>query len=224
MALEKLKIFVEERPGTFSAVGFEVLFNPAELKLDKSANWPRVATAGRDTARSTFTHGEPYSLSLELFFDTYESKKDVRNYTNAIVQLVTVQGDLHRPPRCKLSWGKNNFGGRQWALHSLSQRFTLFLPNGRPVRASLGCSFKEWRSSKEEALKVKLSSPDVAKTRVIKRGETLSSIAAEEYNDPRPHPYTTNCTVRPTDPSGGSVSARMSSLYGFRAVMKGSVS
>jgi hypothetical protein len=184
MALEKLKIFVEERPDTFSTTGFEVLFNPAELKLDKSANWPKVPTAGRDTARSAFTHGEPYSLTLELFFDTYESGEDVRDYTDEIVQLVTVQGDLHRPPRCKMSWGSNNFGGSQWALQSLNQRYTLFLPDGTPVRASLGCSFKEWRSAKEEAQAVKRSSPDVAKTRVVRRGETLSSIAAEEYNDP----------------------------------------
>jgi nucleoid-associated protein YgaU len=184
MALEKLKIFVEERPDVFDTIGFEVLFNPAELKLDKTANWAKVPTAGRDTARSTFTHGDAYSLTLDLFFDTYEANEDVRNYTSDIVQLVTVHGDLHRPPRCKMSWGSNDFGGLQWALQSLNQRFTLFQSDGTPVRATLGCSFKEWRSSKEEALTVKRSSPDVAKTRVVKSGETLSSIAAEEYNDP----------------------------------------
>jgi len=184
MALEKLKIFTEIRPDTYSATGFEVLFNPAELKLDKSANWSKVPTAGRDTARSTFTHGEPYSLAVELFFDTYEKGEDVRQYTGEIVKLATVQGELHRPPRCKLFWGNNHFEDLQWALQSVSQRFTLFLPDGNPARANLGCSFQEWRSPQEEARKVKRSSPDVAKARVVKRGETLSSIAAEEYNDP----------------------------------------
>lgn len=184
MALAKLKIFVEERPDTFSTTGFEVLFNPGELKLDKGANWPRVPTAGRDTTRSTFTHGEAYALTVDLFFDTYEKGEDVRKHTDEIVNLATVQGHLQRPPRCKMSWGDNDFDGLQWTLQSLSQRFTLFLPNGLPARAVLGCSFQEWRSSKEEARKVKRSSSDVAKTRVLKRGETLSSIAAEELNDP----------------------------------------
>jgi hypothetical protein len=184
MALEKLKIFVEERADAFSTTGFEVLFNPGELKLDKAANWSRVATAGRDTARSTFTNGEPFSLTLELFFDTYEKGEDVRKHTGKILDLVTVKGDLHRPPRCRMIWGENNFGDLQWALQSVNQRFTLFLPNGLPVRATLSCSFKEWRSPKQEALSVKRASPDVAKTRIVKRGETLSSIAAEEYNDP----------------------------------------
>ena len=184
MALEKLKIFVEERPDQFSATGFEVLFNPTELKLDKSANWPKVATAGRDTARSAFTHGDAFTLTVDLFFDTYERREDVRDHTNAIVDLATVKGSLFRPPRCKMTWGDNTFDGRMWALQSVNQRFTLFLDNGLPVRATLGCSFREWRSSKEEARAVKRTSHDVAKTRVLKLGETLSSIAAEEYNDP----------------------------------------
>jgi len=184
MALEKLKIFVEVRKGTFSTTGFEVLFNPTELKLDKSVNWPKVPTAGRDTARSDFTYGEPYSLALDLFFDTYETGEDVSRYTGEIVKLATVQGSLGRPPLCRMSWGKNDFDDLQWALQSVTQRFTLFLPDGKPARATLGCSFREWRSSKKEALTLKRSAPDVAKTRVLQRGESLSSIAAEEYNDP----------------------------------------
>src|SRR5688500_16166669 len=99
MALDKLKIFIEERPDKFSTTGFEVLFNPTELKLDKSANWPKVATAGRDTARSPFTLGDAYTLTVDLFFDTYEKGQDVRDYTGKIVDLVTVQGGLYRPPR-----------------------------------------------------------------------------------------------------------------------------
>ena len=184
MALEKLKIFVEERPGVYAAAPVEVAYNPGELKLDKRANWPRVATVGRDTTHSTFTHGGAYTLAVDLFFDSYEMKEDVRDQTRDIARLLTVEGSLFRPPRCKLFWGNNRFDDMQWVLESLSQRFTLFLPGGEPARAILGCSFKEWRSPKEEALTVKRSSHDVAKTRVVKRGESLSSIAAEEYNDP----------------------------------------
>ena len=184
MALDKLKIFIEERKDKFSPNGFEVLFNPTELKLDKIANWPKVATAGRDTARSSFTHGDAYTLTVDLFFDTYEKRTDVRDHTNRIVDLVTVQGDLGRPPRCTMTWGDNSFDGMMWALHSLNQRYTLFLDNGLPVRATLGCSFQEWRSSKEEAHATKRSSAEVAKTRVVKSGESLSSIAAEELNNP----------------------------------------
>lgn len=183
MALEKLKIFVETRPGKYEKE-FSVLFNPAQIVLDKSVHWAKVPTAERDAAESQFTHATPYSLTLDLFFDTYEKREDVREHTKQVAAMVTVDGHLHRPPRCKLAWGSNNFNGIQWILQKLNQRFTLFLPDGKPVRATLGCSFQQWRSAEEEAKEVKLSSPDVAKTRIVRRGETLSSIAAEEYNDP----------------------------------------
>lgn len=183
MALEKLKILLETRPGTYDSE-FSVLFNPAQFVLDKSVHWAKVPTAERDAAESQFTHADPYTLTLDLFFDSYEKGEDVRKHTKNVSAMVTVSGDLHRPPRCKLAWGSNNFNGIQWILEKLNQRFTLFLPNGLPVRATLGCTFKQWRSAEEEAKEVKLASPDVAKTRIVRRGETLSSIAAEEYNDP----------------------------------------
>ncbi len=183
MALEKLKIFVETRPGKYDRE-VSVLFNPAQFVLDKNAYWAALPTAERDAAESQFTYSDPYTLTLDLFFDSYEKRQDVRNQTREVAALITVEGELHRPPRCLLAWGTNDFGGIQWVLESLNQRFTLFLPNGTPVRATLGCTFKQWRSAEEEAREVKKSSPDVAKTRIVQRGETLSSIAAEEYNDP----------------------------------------
>jgi nucleoid-associated protein YgaU len=183
MALEKLTIFVEIRSGKYGSP-FPVLFNPSQITLDKSANWTSEATAESDATETQFTYGTPYSLTLDLFFDTYEERTDVRTYTRTVAALVTVQGELHRPPRCRLAWGRHDFNGYQWVLEKLSQRFTLFLPDGTPVRATLGCSFKQWRSAEEEARETKKSSPDVAKTRIVRRGETLSSIAAEEYDDP----------------------------------------
>ena len=69
-------------------------------------------------------------------------------------------------------------------LQSLNQRFTLFLDDGTPARATLSCTFKQWRSDEVEARLLNKQSPDVAKTRPVRRGDTLSSIAAIEYKDP----------------------------------------
>lgn len=71
-----------------------------------------------------------------------------------------------------------------WVLENLSQRFTLFLSDGTPVRATLTCTFKQWRAADEEARVQDKRSADVVKTRTARRGDTLSSIAAEQYRDP----------------------------------------
>lgn len=185
MALAKMKILVETGPNQFKEE-IPVLFNPNQITMQKSSNWHVVPTAERDVPESQFTHGEPATLTMDLFFDTCEERTDVRDYTNKIFRLTTVEGhgDLHRPPLCQLAWGKFNFNDFQWVLQSLNQRFTLFLDDGTPVRATLGCTFKQWRSDELEAKLLNKKSADVAKTHTVQRGDTLSGISGVKYNDP----------------------------------------
>jgi nucleoid-associated protein YgaU len=184
MALAKLKLLVEDAAGSFTNE-IEAPFNPNKLTFAKSARWAPAQLPQRDSASQQFLYGEPATLSVELFFDTYEDGGDVRDYTNQIYLLTTVEkhGDLHRPPLLKLVWGRYDFDDFQWVLNTLNQTFSLFLSDGTPVRANLTCTFKQWRSDQTELKLLDKKSPDVAKTRTVLRGETLSSIAAVEYND-----------------------------------------
>ena len=184
MALEKLTIQVETGENEFNEA-FEVLFNPNQISIQKATKWELTPTAERDAPTSQFTYGEPATLSMELFFDTYEVQRDVREHTDKLYHLTTVEkhGDLHRPPLCRLVWGNFNFNDFQWVLQSLNQRFTLFLDSGTPVRATLSCTFKQWRSDEVEARLLNKQSPDVVKTRTVRRDDTLSNIAAASYKD-----------------------------------------
>jgi nucleoid-associated protein YgaU len=186
MALAKLEIRVEGQTDPIKA-----LFNPNQIIIQKTVNWRTQPRTESDTQETQFTSGNPATLTLDLFFDTYEKRadieagSDVTKLTEKVVALTTVEehGDLHRPPICTLSWGQ--FGSFfQGVLESLTQRYTLFLSNGTPVRATLSCSFKQWRSKDEEKRLLRLSSVDVAKTRTVRRGDSLASIADEEYLDP----------------------------------------
>ena len=185
MVLAKLLILVEVQPGVYGA-GIPALFNPNQLTIQKTANWHDVSRAEGDTPTSQFTHGEPATLTLDLFFDTYEQQTDVRLLTRPIFHLTTVEnhGDYHRPPLCRLQWGLYNFDFMEWFLQSLNQTFSLFLETGTPVRATLGCTFKQWRSQAMEDRLLNRQSADVPKTHVVQQGDTLSRIAAREYNDP----------------------------------------
>jgi len=203
--LQKLTIFYEQY-GTTDQGSIPALFNPAEISLTKSANWEQQHAAGQGDQSSAsveqeFRSVEAETFSIELFFDTYEpvsgavhggraaaasllaslipgrTATDVRQYTDRIARLVDVDSDLHRPPICDLRWGVFDiFTG---VLTSLHQRFTLFLDDGTPVRATLTCDFVEVGEQGPE-----LHSSDVAKTRQVRRHDTLQSLAAEEYGDP----------------------------------------
>jgi nucleoid-associated protein YgaU len=192
MALAKLKIIVEKQGAVLvfeSGSAISALFNPDKLVFNKSVNWEKQSAAQRDVPELQFTNAEPRTLNLDLFFDSYDNenaeKEDVRTHTDKLLHLTTVEehGDKHRPPVCRLSWGSVGVFF-QGVLQTLEQQFTLFMENGTPVRATLRCTFKEWRTNYDDLNRQATQSSDLVKTRVVKRGATLSSIAAEEYRDP----------------------------------------
>jgi nucleoid-associated protein YgaU len=188
--LQKLKILAENAQGEFKDE-IQAEYNPNLITIGKTANWREQATAERDVTSIQFTHGQPATLSIELLFDTYEARdghaagSDVRAYTTKIFALATIQdhGGLHRPPLCKLSWGVFQMEDFQWVLVDQTHSYTMFLADGTPVRATVRCSFKQWRSGEQEAQLLKKESADVAKRRMVQQGDTLSSIAGEEYKD-----------------------------------------
>jgi nucleoid-associated protein YgaU len=184
VALAKLKIQVETAPGKFGQE-ITVLFNPNQISITKSVNWREAPTAQRDVPASQHTHADPARLTMDLFFDSYEAGTDVREHTDRIAYLMTVEkhGNMHRPPICRLFWGRSGMFF-QGVLENLSQRFSLFLEDGWPVRATLGCTFKEWRGDEEEAKRQNRQSADVVKTHLLRRGDTLSTVAFAEYHDP----------------------------------------
>jgi nucleoid-associated protein YgaU len=188
--------YEQGRPRNFTGE-VVALFNPDQFTLTQQMTWEatKSATPGRGY-RLHFTGDSytPATLQLALFFDTYEGDRSlpspdtapaqlsVTTYTEAVANLIRIDKDLHRPPICKLLWGKLHlFRG---VLISLSQQFTLFQANGTPVRATLTCTFQQFRSTEVAFKELDLHSVDVPKTRLVRRGDTLSSIAAEEYHDP----------------------------------------
>jgi nucleoid-associated protein YgaU len=202
--LHKLTILYEQHGRQQGSI--QALFNPSEISLSRTATWERQRTVGLGTATThdmdqEFRSVEAQTFSIELFFDTYESRSgamswlpvasatDVRLHTDPIAALLEVDQELHRPPVCQLLWGAFDiFTG---VLTSLDQRFTLFLQDGTPVRATLTCSFVEATVQAAGpagglggALARELHSADVARTRQLRRDDTLHSLAAEEYGDP----------------------------------------
>jgi nucleoid-associated protein YgaU len=82
----------------------------------------------------------------------------------------------------------------------------MFLADGIPVRATLSCGFVE-TVTEADVLARELNSADVVKTRVVRRNDTLHSLAAAEYRDPRMwrHIATANGIVNPRDLKPGTV-------------------
>jgi hypothetical protein len=176
MALEKATI---EYTATGTKETITVLFNPTEYRINKSNQFAEVAIPGLEAPPLQFIRGNARTLTMQLFFDTYEKGSDVRQHTGKILKLLEIDNELHAPPICHFNWGQLNFIG---VLERADQRFTLFLSNGTPVRATVDVSFKEYLET--DAQGRQLSSADFTRRHLVQLGETLSSIAGREYGDP----------------------------------------
>jgi len=80
------------------------------------------------------------------------------------------------------TWGSLSF---TCVLAKANQKFTMFRPDGMPVRAKVTVTFNEFRNGDLEAKEVKRETSDYSKRHVVGQGETLSHIAGAEYGDPR---------------------------------------
>ena len=68
-------------------------------------------------------------------------------------------------------------------VESIQQKFTLFSPEGVPLRATLTVSLREYKSLETQLQQLNLQSSDHTKVHIIQRGETLPQIAYQAYRD-----------------------------------------
>ena len=181
---------------------FKVLFNPASYSISKSVTWEEPAKG--DSKRNSnvkfnapkleFGGGQSRELSFKLFFDVTDSPiingkrvKDVRKLTDKLVKLTLKERSGNKeltPPTCRIGWGEARSHNLDFpfvgVVQSLRQEFTLFDSDGRPLRANLDLTFREMLSPEEDKRR---NDPEFT-TRLVKRGDNLSSIAAEMLDDP----------------------------------------
>jgi hypothetical protein len=120
------------------------MFNPAEYSISKSSSFSPGNNVGKTTTKNKFEQGQPRSLSLKLYFDTYQDGPDaepVTKYTDTLFYLMSVEAnDNKEPPTVEFSWGTFKFKG--W-LKSLRVNFTLFGIDGKPLRATADITMDE---------------------------------------------------------------------------------
>jgi nucleoid-associated protein YgaU len=188
MTFAKATILVLDGPAIDPSRGlpkvFPVEFNPTDLTFNKSAQIAEIAIPGLDAPILQFVRGQSETLKLELFFDVTDlGVADVRALTTPFYQLVKAQPRTHAPPRILFTWGAGlSFRA---IVESVERKFTLFRPDGVPLRAQLVLSLREYKTLEEQLAELNLQSSDHTKERVVVEGETLASIAQGEFGDYR---------------------------------------
>jgi hypothetical protein len=160
-----------------------VMFNPGDYTVSTEAEMPTTqGIGGKDSAPQSTNEQNPSfnkftikDFIVKLLFDTYEQKSDVRMLTNKIAKLVipTVEKTKRKTlPVCRFVWGGFTYKG--W-IYRLDQKFTLFLPDGKPARAELTVTFKAAMTPEE--YKKNMGIEACRKIWKVKSGDRLDLIA-----------------------------------------------
>ena len=156
-------------------------FNPTEYQIQKSNNFAEIPIPGLESPPIQFVRGSSEKLTVELLVDTSDTLEDVRErYVNKLRGLMNLNKELHTPPIVRLTWDTQVFKG---VMESLNITYVLFTPEGVPLRAKLSVTLKEYRPVEIQVKESPTTSPDFEKSYVVRRGDTLSSVAAAVYRD-----------------------------------------
>jgi nucleoid-associated protein YgaU len=158
-------------------------FNPTDYQIQKSNNFAEVPIPGLESPPIQFVRGGCEKLTAELLADTSDTLEDVRTkYTDKLRNLMRIKPDLHAPPIVRLIWDNQVFRG---VIESLNITYTLFTPDGVPIRAKLNLSMKEYRPVEVQVRETPTRSPDVDKVHTLVRGESLADVSWKAFSDPR---------------------------------------
>jgi hypothetical protein len=167
----------------------DCMFNPFEYTVSQSNRFSEPATATGSQVKAEHSQTCGRELRLSLVFDTYESGDDVQDKTKPLWELmlprtVKVQeggrdGDKYQPPLVAFEWGSFKFVA---SITNITQKFTLFKSDGKPVRARVDVSFKEYVDPEQEGPTNPTSGGGpVERIWHVVAGDRLDTIAAEVY-------------------------------------------
>jgi nucleoid-associated protein YgaU len=184
MSLERAEIATQD-----GSIRVNCLFNPKEYTIARQNRWEVTIAKGKNIPTVEFSGGQPATLRMQLFFDTYEAGTDVRKHTEGLWKMMRIDEATQQretgkgePPKVVFTWGLN------WTfdavIENLSQRFTLFKSDGTPVRSTVDVTFKQIK----DELKFAGTNPtsgggEAQRVHIVEAGDRIDWIAFQEYHD-----------------------------------------
>ncbi len=162
--MQKAAFYIAKQGGY--TLHMNVMFNPASYSVDSGADYTTVADAEKHTDTLQFAKTQARKLNVELYLDAMNGGNSLAQLSSATMKLkdifasmsddITPQldqlheliepvkkmdGTIGTPPIVLFSWGSFSFTG---VVTSLKENRTMFLRDGRPVKATVAVSMTEY--------------------------------------------------------------------------------
>lgn len=187
MSLEKMKLVAYSDESYQSQVGeYTVMLNPESLKVDCSINYDNEQPPNSSAPSSKYKYSPAANISFELFLDCTgivdETRVELPEEITKLKKIIyDYNGDIHRPNYVSVIWGKHlNFQG---VLTSYTTSYTLFKPDGTPLRAKISLAFDAFKSREAVTKEEKNNSPDMTHLVAVVEGDSLPQLSKKIWGD-----------------------------------------
>jgi len=165
---------------------YELMMNPDTLKWQRTVDYSELQSIDSSAPDLKYKNTPSCSLSFDVVIDCtgiVDSKRlDLAKEVDAFQNIVyTYKGETHRPNFVRIQWGSTIF---ECVLKSLNTNYTLFKPDGTPLRAKISLSFLEYISEEQRKKLEGKESPDITHTLTVVEGDSLPSLCNKTWNDP----------------------------------------
>ena len=199
MALKKMVITAYKKD-TFDEASktgtpFTVMINPASYTHKYKICYNNRQVQGDNGGSPEFNKIAVDRVNFELIFDgtgvlptampgILPSTEDgIADTLQSFRELVfDYTGDIHSPKYLKLTWGTFVF---QCRLESMDLTYTLFMPDGTPLRAKAQLNFLGYTALADLARDAEEESPDMSHLVTVRAGDTLPLLCFRIYGDSR---------------------------------------
>ncbi len=168
-----------------SGLPYSAMINPEKWQKQEATNYFSARANGSASTEQRFRDRQHATLSFDLVIDGTGASGDKRDVADDVDNLKKVTGwseSQHRPNKLIIVWGRHLFNG---VLTTFTVNYTLFKPDGRPLRATVSLSFQEDMSAQEGILKFARESPDLTHRRLVKSNDRIDLLCHQTYGDSR---------------------------------------
>ena len=176
---------------TLQTVDAEFLLpiNPEQYAQTFKVEYDAKPPSGAQGVESKFKSSAPEELKLDFVLDATDTVygyahlgMSVPDQINALKAVAyDLSGPIHQPKYLKVIWTDFTF---DCILTELQITYTLFSPEGTPLRAKISCTFLNYIETERRVREEGKSSPDLTHIRTLKAGDTFPLMVHGIYGDP----------------------------------------
>jgi hypothetical protein len=167
-----------------SKVGsYTAMLNPQSYSQNYNSQYSVEQGQGTPDASIKYEKSTPSNLNFELLFDATgvvnPKRTDlVKEITSFKKVAYDYNGNIHSPNYLKLIWGQSLLF--KCRLTSMKVNYTLFKPDGTPLRAKVTVDFKEFQTPSQAITK---NSPDMTHIKTVRAGDSLPELVYDVYQE-----------------------------------------